>query len=126
MLRARVLLVDDDRIDRMAVRRHLGHASARIVVEEADGVLAAIGRLTADPFDCVVLDYNLPDGDGLTFLRGLRSAGIEVPVVMLTGQDDAEITRQLMLSGASAYIAKSRLSPDLLLSSIREAIQGRR
>ena len=125
-LRARVLIVDDDRIDRMAVRRHLAHASAEITVEEADGVLAAINRLTADAFDCVVLDYNLPDGDGLTFLRGLRTAGIEAPVVMLTGQDDAEVTRQLMLSGAAAYISKSSLSPELLLTSIRDAIQGRR
>ncbi len=125
-LRARVLIVDDDRIDRMAVRRHLANASAEIVVEEADGVLAAIGRLTADAFDCVVLDYNLPDGDGLTFLRGLRSAGIEAPVVMLTGQDDAEVARQLMLAGASAYISKSSLSPAVLLSSICDAIQGRR
>jgi len=124
--RARVLIVDDDRIDRMAVRRHLAHASAEIAVDEADGVLAAIDRLTGDAFDCVVLDYNLPDGDGLTFLRGLRSAGIEVPVVMLTGQDDEEIARQLLLSGASAYIPKSTLSPGLLLDSIREAIQGRR
>jgi len=126
VLRARVLLVDDDQIDRMAVRRHLANASAEIAVEEADGVLAAIDRVTGDAFDCVVLDYNLPDGDGLTFLRGLRSAGIEVPVVMLTGQDDEEITRQLMLSGASAYIPKSSLSPALLLTSIREAIRARR
>lgn len=126
VLRARVLLVDDDRVDRMAVRRHLSGASAEIRVEEADGVLAAIGRLTDDAFDCVVLDYNLPDGDGLTFLRGLRSAGIAVPVVMLTGQDDAEITHQLMLSGAAAYIPKSGLSPDLLLDAIREAIRSRR
>lgn len=123
--RARVLVVDDDQVDRMAVRRHLSRAAGEVTLEEADGVLAAIDRLTAEPFDCVVLDYNLPDGDGLTFLRGLRTAGLEVPVVMLTGQDDAAIARALLLAGASAYLPKDRLSADLLLAAIRDAVRGR-
>lgn len=124
-LRARVLVVDDDQVDRMAVRRHLARAGGEVTLEEADGVLAAIDRLTTEPFDCVVLDYNLPDGDGLTFLRGLRSAGLEVPVVMLTGQDDAEVARALLRAGASAYLPKARLSADLLVAAIREAVRGR-
>ncbi len=121
--RARVLVVDDDQVDRMAVRRHLAHVSGDIVVEEAEGVLAAIDRLTAERFDCVVLDYNLPDGDGLTFLRGLRTAGVETPVVMLTGQEDAAVATDLMLAGAAAYIPKAALSPALLLDSIRRAVR---
>ncbi|HEX2077948.1 MAG TPA: response regulator transcription factor [Longimicrobium sp.] len=121
--RARVLVVDDDVVDRMAVRRHLAGAPGEILVDEAEGVLAAIDRLTAEPFDCVVLDYNLPDGDGLTFLRGLRSAGLEVPVVMLTGQDDAEVARDLILSGAAAYIPKASVSTELLHASIRDAMR---
>lgn len=124
--RARVLVVDDDQVDRMAVRRHLARAGGAVTMEEADGVLAAIDRLTTEPFDCVVLDYNLPDGDGLTFLRGLRTAGLEVPVVMLTGQDDAAVERALLRAGAAAYIPKARLSTDLLLSALRDAIRPRR
>jgi len=72
-----------------------------------------------------VLDYNLPDGDGLTFLRGLRTAGLEVPVVMLTGQEDTGVARELILAGAAAYIPKASLSADLLLASLREAIGAR-
>lgn len=122
-LRAHVLIVDDDQVDRMVVRRYLAALSPWISMDEADGVLAAIDRLAADRFDCVLLDYNLPDGDGLTFLRGLRTAGIEVPVVMLTGQEDAGVARDLMLAGAAVYLSKNRLSSEELLSAIREAIR---
>jgi two-component system, NarL family, sensor histidine kinase BarA len=123
--RARVLVVDDDQVDRLAVRRLLARAPGEITVDEADGVLAAIDRLAGGDFDCVVLDYNLPDGDGLTFLRGLRTAGLEVPVVMLTGQEDTGVARDLILAGAAAYIPKASLSADLLLASIHDAVQAR-
>lgn len=123
--RARVLVVDDDQVDRMAVRRLLAGGPAEVTIDEADGVLAAIDRLAGGGFDCVVLDYNLPDGNGLTFLRGLRTAGLEVPVVMLTGQEDAGVARDLILAGAAAYILKARLSADLLLASLREAVRAR-
>ena len=121
--RAHVLIVDDDQVDRMAVRRHLAVLSARVTMDEADGVLAAIDRLAAEHFDCVLLDYNLPDGDGLTFLRGMRTASLDVPVVMLTGQDDAEVARDLILAGAAVYLAKSRLSSGELHAAIREAVR---
>lgn len=120
----RVLVVDDDAVDRMAVVRHLGRTGLPVRVEDADGVLAAIGRLSEAPFDCVLLDFNLPDGDGLTFLRGLRSAGITVPVVMLTGQSDPEVVADLVMAGAADYIPKALLSPERLLQSLGRCCRG--
>ncbi|HEX6039356.1 response regulator [Longimicrobium sp.] len=114
----RVLVVDDDAVDRMAVRRHLARTGLSARADEAEGVLEAIGRLTDEPYDCVLLDFNLPDGDGLTFLRGLRTAGIRVPVIMLTGQSDPEIAADLVMAGASDYLPKSLLSPGRLLQSL--------
>lgn len=114
----RVLVVDDDLVDRMTVARHLARTGLEVQVDEADGVLAAIGRLSEAPFDCVLLDFNLPDGDGLTFLRGLRTAGITVPVVMLTGQSDPAVVADLVMAGAADYIPKTLLSPDRLVQSL--------
>lgn len=111
----RVLVVDDDVVDRMAVKRQLARTGIAVTTGEAEGVLAAIGRLSDAPFDCVLLDFNLPDGDGLTFLRGLRTAGLSVPVVMLTGQSDPEVVADLLIAGASDYIPKTQLSPERLL-----------
>jgi CheY-like chemotaxis protein len=113
----RVLVVDDDVVDRMAVKRQLARTGVAVTTGEAEGVLAAIGRLSDAPFDCVLLDFNLPDGDGLTFLRGLRSAGLSVPVVMLTGQSDPEVVADLLIAGAADYIPKTQLTPERLLKA---------
>jgi CheY-like chemotaxis protein len=114
----RVLVVDDDLVDRMAVKRQLARTGLRVETGEAEGVLEAIGRLADSPFDCVLLDFNLPDGDGLTFLRGLRTAGISVPVVMLTGQTDPEVVADLVMAGAADYIPKPLLTADRLLQAL--------
>lgn len=120
----RVLVVDDDRVDRIALRRALAQAGVHEFLE-AEAVLPAIHLLTAERFDCVFLDYNLPDGDGLTFLRGVRAAGIAVPVVMLTGQQDGRIASQLAGASAADYIAKSDLTPARLLQALRRALPAR-
>ncbi|HLL83891.1 MAG TPA: response regulator [Longimicrobium sp.] len=121
----RILVVDDDGVDRLALRRALAHTGMAPEVTEADAVLAAIGLLTAEAFDCVFLDYNLPDGDGLTFLRGLRAAGIEIPVVMLTGQQDDRVAAQLGESGAVDYVDKAELTSARMVESLRRALPGR-
>jgi CheY-like chemotaxis protein len=118
----RVLVVDDDLVDRMAVRRHLAGIGGTVEVTEAESVLEAISKLTDTPFDCVLLDFNLPDGDGLTFLRGMRTAGVSVPVIMLTGQASESVAVDLMVAGAADYIPKAQLSSERLLSSIRKVV----
>jgi CheY-like chemotaxis protein len=114
----RILVVDDDQVDRMAVSRHLRGVSSAIEVKEAEGVFEAIELITTGAFDCVFLDFNLPDGDGLTFLRGLRMAGLDVPVVMLTGQSDPAVAVDLVSAGAADYIAKAALSPERLMEAL--------
>ncbi|HEX8408965.1 MAG TPA: response regulator [Thermoanaerobaculia bacterium] len=115
----RVLVVDDDRVDRLALRRALQQTDFDVTVGEADGVLAAIDLLGAEKFDCVLLDYNLPDGDGLTFLRGLRGAGISATVIMITAQPDDAVAAELMSAGAADYIPKALFTPGLLSSSLQ-------
>lgn len=115
----RVLVVDDDRVDRLALTRALQQTDFDVTVGEADGVIAAIDLLAAESFDCVLLDYNLPDGDGLTFLRGLRGAGISATVIMITGQPDEAVTAELMAAGAAEYIPKVRFTPVLLSAALQ-------
>jgi CheY-like chemotaxis protein len=123
--RLRVLVVDDDQVDRMAFRRILARTGVRAEVSDAAGVLEAIDRLAASPFDCVFLDYNLPDGDGLTFLRGVRAAGISTPVVILTGETSEELSIELLVSGAADFISKEDLTAERLSASLAK-VRGAR
>ena len=111
-------MVDDDRVDRMALIRALAQTGFDVTIGEADGVIAAINLLGGSAFDCVLLDYNLPDGDGLTFLRGIRGAGISVTVIMITGQQDAAVATELVEAGAADYIPKALFTPGLLAQTL--------
>ncbi|HZB05371.1 MAG TPA: response regulator transcription factor [Thermoleophilaceae bacterium] len=100
----RVLIVDDDRALRDALRRALalaGYDTAQ--VEDGEGALAEIA---AQPPDAVVLDIGLPDVDGLEVCRRLRAAGERVPVLMLTARDAVEDRIDGLDAGADDYLVK--------------------
>ncbi len=121
----RILLIDDDRVDRMAVRRALRAGGVRSEIQEAADVDSALEALR-QTFDCVFLDYNLPDGDGGRVLRGLAQAGAEVPVIVLTGQQDTATAVGLMKQGASDYLSKEGLTPERLVQSLHNVVRLRR
>ena len=124
----RLLLVDDDDVDRRIVRRALSQlASTRTEVTEATDAATAIALLTGEPgapsFDCVLLDYELAGDTGLEVLRHLRGNSLDTPVVMLTGHRDPLMAAALMREGASDYLTKDLLQPERLEQAIRGAIQ---
>ncbi len=106
----RILVVDDDAVDRLTIREELDHVGYEAAIEEAGTLEVAVHHLTADDFDCVLLDYNLPDGTGHDFLEWIQEHGIEVPVIVLTGQTDEEIAARLMSAGAYGYLPKRKLN----------------
>jgi two-component system response regulator MprA len=104
MVRVRVLIVDDDRALRDALRRALALAGYDTVqVEDGERALAEIA---ARPPDAVVLDIGLPDVDGLEVCRRLRAAGERVPVLMLTARDAVEDRIDGLDAGADDYLVK--------------------
>lgn len=121
--RLSILIVDDDTIDRMAVRRALGSAQIACTIAEADSSRAAAALLARERFDCILLDYQLPPTDGLTVLRELRARGIDSPTVMLTGRGDERVAVELMKAGASDYLTKDGLEPERLAQSVRSAVR---
>jgi len=119
----RLLLVDDDDVDRMAVRRALRTAEANVEVTEADSVAAAREALGTARFDSVLVDYNLPDGSGRAVLEAARAAEGPPSVIVLTGQGDEGLAVELMKEGARDYIPKQHLSPARLMQSLRYAVE---
>jgi two-component system, sensor histidine kinase and response regulator len=119
----RVLIVDDDIVDRMAVRRALAKSGISVITTEASTCAEAITRLQTDLFDCAFVDYRLPDQNGLALIQAARRLNIQHPLVVLTGQGDEQIAVDLMKSGATDYLGKSHISPTTLAQVLRNAIR---
>lgn len=118
----RLLLIDDDELDRMAVRRLLRQLGTPAELTEATDGLKAADLLLAHPFDCVLMDVHMPAIGGLALLRRLRGMGVDCPVVMLTGQGDEALAVDLMKAGASDYLSKSSLDASRLGAALRGAL----
>ncbi len=102
----RILLVDDDSGDRKNMKRMLSRASIDCVVVEADSVSNAIDSNPEDTFDCIFLDFQMPEMDGLTALRVFLKRWPAAAVIMSTGQGDETIASEAIKAGAVDYVAK--------------------
>jgi two-component system, sensor histidine kinase and response regulator len=118
-----ILIVDDDAVDRMAIRRALQSAGLEMNLSEAENYQTAIATLKDDRFDCAFIDYRLPDKDGLALVQALRHNGVKIPLIVLTGQGDEQIAVELMKAGASDYIPKARISSPRLIQSLQTAMR---
>src|SRR5437773_10603093 len=121
-----ILLVDDDEVDRLAVRRALRASGIDASVEDAVSAADALDMLGSSSFDCVLLDYNLPSSDGLQVMQKMREKDIRTAVVALTGYGDEQTAVELMKAGAADYLSKKTLSTDRLVQSIRYATERQR
>jgi DNA-binding NtrC family response regulator len=119
----RILVVDDDEVDRMTVYRALLKAGVLIQLHQVSDCKTAIASLQNNSYDCVFLDYRLPDGDGLSLISKIRASDIKVPLVVLTGQGDEQVAVELMKAGATDYLSKARLSSETLSQVLRNAIR---
>ncbi|HEY9850372.1 MAG TPA: GAF domain-containing protein [Leptolyngbyaceae cyanobacterium] len=121
--RLKILVVDDDVVDRMAIRRALKATEESVELSEVENYEEAIAALNQQTFDAIFLDYRLPDADGLVLLQQWRTAGFKMPIIVLTGQGDEQIAVEMMKAGASDYLPKGKLSAQSLVRSLRNAIR---
>lgn len=101
---ARVLVVEDDEVNRMVTAGLLGHAG--IVVTVAATAAEAVRLTEGERFDAVVLDLRLPDGDGVALTRRLRERAPALPIVVLTAYVGEEEEAACRRAGVSAYLRK--------------------
>ncbi len=124
--RLQLLVVDDDAVDRLTVRRLLSRTALRDaeIREAADGAQAT-AALNHDgpPVDGVILDYHLAGESGLDVLRTIRRDHRDVPVIVLTGRGDPEAAAELIKAGALEFLSKDGLASDRLEQAIRAAIR---
>lgn len=105
----RLLVVDDDQIDRLACKRVLARQSdCDFVILEAETGYQGLELARAQQPDCILLDYHLPDLNGLEFLAELaeETGELPIPVIMLTVSDHAMIAVEALKLGVRDYVIK--------------------
>jgi DNA-binding response OmpR family regulator len=117
----RIFVVEDDPFLKEAVSLILTHA-------HYDVTTTAVGRGAVDLIrrarpHLVLLDIHLPDINGLTVLRNLRSAGLSMAVVMMTADNRPETVRDVLASGGNGYLLKP-FEPQDLVARVRRALEG--
>ncbi len=120
--RVRLLVIDDDIVDRLAIRRAVEHSDLDAELVEA-GTAAEALRLLATPFDCLLLDHDLPDVTGTELTRRLREAGNLTPIVLITGQQSEDLLQIAVDAGITDFLPKSDLSPRRVALRVRFAIR---
>ncbi|MGQ7295904.1 response regulator [Quadrisphaera sp. KR29] len=110
----RVFLLDDHEVVRRGVAEVLSTDPGLVVVGEASTAAEALARVPALRPDVAVLDVRLPDGDGVSVCRELRSRVPGLKALMLTSYSDDEALLESILAGASGYLLKQVLGHDLV------------
>jgi diguanylate cyclase (GGDEF)-like protein len=122
----KLLIVDDDDVDRERLRRMLSKFDIETNISEASSVEDSMNFLSNNNYDCVIVDYRLGLNSGLTLLNSIRTTiDSHCAVIMVTGLGDEEVAAEAMRLGASDYLLKNQLqSPQLMhaiISSIHRA-----
>lgn len=117
-----VLIVDDDVGDRRLVRRALSDSGLMFDLFEAP-TLAQAEQHRGRMIDLVVLDNQLPDGEGIESINYIRDTFSEAAIIVATGSGDEEIAVRAMHGGAEDYIRKSRITGETLQRSALNAIR---
>lgn len=125
----RVLIVDDDPQDRTMIRELLMYRSGgRFELVEAETAEAALDIVDRCPIDCVVLDYNLPDCDGVELVRVLRNDPIErqLGIVLATGLGNEGVATEAFRAGVDTYLRKDTVTRDDLRRAVMTAAEAAR
>src|SRR3972149_3874930 len=110
-----ILVVDDDPV--------FTQFTQNLLIEKGMKVTTAFNKATAmeyldnHHFSCVILDIFLPDGNGVDLVKPFRAKGMNIPIIMVSGQGDVEEVVRAMKDGANDYIKKPFRREELLKKS---------
>lgn len=122
----KILIIDDDEVDQMALKRSLLKSGLNTQTFSATSGRQGLQWLHEEMFDCIFIDFKLPDMDGLELLEQLQHLELEAPLLLVTSHGDERIAAQAIRLGAADYIPKSILTPEAISHSVRTAIRLRK
>ena len=122
-----VLLIEDNSDDVLLIQEFLDAASPTgFEVYKADSLDRALKLLNKEKIDLILLDLSLPDSQGLDTFFHIRDLSLKLPIIVLTGNDDAEIAVDAIRAGAQDYLVKGRFRGEFLARAIQYAVERHR
>jgi PAS domain S-box-containing protein len=123
----RVLCVDDEPQVLELTEAYLERELPAAELLTATGTAAALDALEGERVDCVVSDYDMPDGTGIDLLRSVRADHPDLPFVLFTGKGSEEVGSEAVSAGVTDYLQKAGPEKfELLANRIRDAVDQRR
>ena len=122
-----VLVVEDSDADAVVVHERLTEAAPIDVrVDRVPSLGQAVASLEQTAFDAVIYDMGLPDAQGLPGFRELALAAPDTPIVILTGNDDADTASTALAERAQEFLPKQMMDSPWLLRAVQHAIERHR
>jgi PAS domain S-box-containing protein len=123
----RVLIIEDDAVDRMQLERLLANSSLDVAeVKCANRLATAIDMLQQSTFDVLLLDLGLPDSQGLESIIQIQTHVPDVPVIVLSGLDDENTATTAVQKGVQDYLIKGQVDSTVLMRSVRYALERKK
>lgn len=120
----KILLIEDDEDDYILTKEIINEIPSNSYnLEWATNYEEGLNAMKSNSFDVFLLDYRLGKDSGLDLLKKMNFVVESGPIILLTGQGDRELDFEALESGASDFLVKAELNPDLIDRSIRYAIQ---
>lgn len=118
----RALVVDDSNVMRRVISGALRQAGVESVDEAVDG-LGAVDAVRQQEYGIIMMDWNMPNMDGLEAVRAIREDGIMTPIIMVTTENDRKRVLDAVRAGVSGFITKP-FTPDTIISKIKNTVDS--
>lgn len=118
----RALVVDDSNVMRRVISGALRQAGAELVDEAADG-LEAVDAVKQQEYGIIMMDWNMPNMDGLEAVLAIREDGITTPIIMVTTENDKSRVLDAVRAGVSGFITKP-FTPATIISKIKNTVES--
>ena len=120
---SKVLIADDHTLVRKGLRQILLESGAVKVADEAKDGKETIAKVSANPYDVVLLDISFPGRSGIEVLKQVKSIRPKLPVLILSMHPEEQYAVRALRAGAAGYLTKES-APDELLEAIQKVARG--